>query len=178
MDEARVIYDITALWVTLSITVATTLGVLITQIVNARKTMVETKSLQQKQNTLAEGQEQILGQFKNNGGSTLKDANDDLKAVTARIEKILEENSKAISDMQELQHETRSDIQGIRRDAGRLADVDMEDRQRAVREHAEIVRLIDENRKDLSSHIAEVPGVINQIKEDILKAIEEKKECN
>ena len=136
----------------LIISVMTAIGALITVVVNAKKTATETKVLQEQQHDLKEGQNKVLAQFKNNGGSTMKDATD-------KIEVLL--------------HETRADIRGMQKDIGRLAEVDMEDRQRAVREHERIYEAIAEVRNEVQEHIKEVPLVLKKSQEETIRMIQE-----
>lgn len=161
--DARALYEITALWIGLILAVLASIGAFITTIVNVKKTSAETRKLTANQLDLHAGQgeiketqEQVLAQFKNNGGSTLKDSTDKIE---------------------ELIHETRSDLRGIRRDIGRLSDVDKEDRDRAVRENEKIYAIIAENQNELKRHIDEVPVILEKHQKETLKFIEEKKTC-
>lgn len=148
-----------SLWqilVPLIVSILTAVGALVAVIVNAQKTRAETKALSKalgsKQEQLHQGQQKVLAQFQNNGGSTMKDSTDEIKSLI---------------------RDTQQDLRGIRRDIGRLSEIDMEDRQRAVREHERFYTVLSDLKKDLEEHIDDVPKVLKKHQEETLKLLEE-----
>lgn len=104
-------------------------GVLVTSLAASMKVLAEISEIRARVEQSEQSRDQTLkvatqarDELKNNGGSTVKDAVD-------RIEKQI--------DL------VREDVRGMKRDVGRLAEVDAEDREVAAETHAQIHRRID-----------------------------------
>lgn len=132
------------------------IGTIITVKAQAKKTYAETDMIKAQQAQLHKGQEQIQAQFVNNGGSTLKDAVDLIKREVAA---------------------TRSELAGIRKDVGRLAEVDVLDREISAKDNERFYKAIGEVQQELIGHIKEVPDLLKKHQEDTIKMIEGKLPC-
>lgn len=113
----------------------------------ALKTRAETKEISRKQRA-------VLDQFKNNGGSSLKDATD-------RIEISLET--------------IRGELSFQRREILRLAEVDDRDREMASETHKDLKKSLDSINKNLKEHIDDTPNVVSKAQTEVLAILEKRK---
>ena len=163
MDNADIneLNQLLYLWVTMIIMILGAIGTLITVLVTARKTSIEATNLKNQQKLSENKQQKILDQFSTNGGSTMKDA---VNRVEKKLTDILLEQS------------------GMKKDIGRLADVDNIDREISSKESDRFFNLLEstqtqirETQKQISSHIQEVPKILKDSQELTLKLLEDRK---
>ncbi len=147
------------------------IGLFWKQLFEAKKSNAEALELRYKTKAIQDSQTKILSEFQNNGGSTMKDSVDLIKKDNAKV-------VESIARIEELLNNTNKDIRGLKRDIGRLGDVDVLDRQEAEKEHSRFYELIETLQKQLIAHIDEVPIVIQKAQEDTLKRLEEKRNGN
>lgn len=141
-------------------------GLFIANLFQAIKAKAEAQKTRAEAAEIKKNQKQVLDQFKNNGGSTLKDATD-------RIE----ENLKDATGRLEAQLRTiRGELGFQRREIIRLAEVDVQDRELAHEVHKDLKRLMVNVEDDLKKHITSLPVVLENTKTEILKSLVEKEQ--
>lgn len=127
-------------------------GLFIANLSQAIKARAEAQKTREETEEIKKRQQQVLDQFKNNGGASMKDATD-------RIETHLME----ITDRIEAQLTTiRGELGFQRREILRLAEVDDQDRELANEIHKDIRSSLGKIEVDLKTHIAEVPNTLTK----------------
>ena len=151
-------------WAAIIAVILGALGLFIANLFQAIKTRAEAHKTRAETGEIMKHQKEVLDQFKNNGGSTMKDATD-------RIE----QNLKDVSGRLEASLRTiRCELAFQRRETLRLAEVDDQDRELANEIYKDMRRLMGNLDQDLKRHIEDVPNVIS--KEYILETLNEEKE--
>lgn len=149
-------------WAAIIVAVLGAFGLFIANLFQAMKARAEAQKTREETKEISKRQEAVLSQFKNNGGSSMKDATD-------RIESQLTETSNRI----EAQLKTiRGELGFQRREILRLAEVDDQDRELANEVHKDIRRIMSSIEQDLKRHIDEVPNVLSNVKKDIIETLE------
>lgn len=134
-------------WATIIVAILGALGLFIVNIYQAFKTRAETKEISRKQRD-------VLDQFKNDGGASLKDATDRIEAQLKTI---------------------RGELSFQRREILRLAEVDDQDREFAGEVHKDLKKGLESIQKSLADHIADTPKVISKAQDEVLKMFEKRK---
>lgn len=165
-DVPNNLYEQVSFWLPLIILALGAIGTFITSIVNSRKTSAEVRAMKQQQTELRDGQDTVLYHLQNDSGNSMKDKVD-------KIDDVVEAVSKIEAVVEQL-HETRSDIRGIRRDVGRLAEVDIIDRQNAAKEHERFYAVIADLQDQLVKHVNAVPDVIKRAQEEAFAELEKR----
>ena len=141
-------------WAAIIAVVLGALGLFIANLFQAIKTRAEAKKTRAEAEQISKHQQEVLDQFKNNGGSTMKDATD-------RIE----QNLKDVSGRLEAQLRTiRGELGFQRREILRLAEVDDQDRELANEGLKDMRRLMGNIEADLKRHVDDVPNVLSKTK--------------
>lgn len=120
--------------------------------------------LKQGQRAIKAETAEVVAASRPNSGSSLRDAVDRIEAQTKAMAEAQLVQGAAILRLEgrvdTIADDTHSDIRGLRRDVGRLADDDRADREAAVRAH-------DEMRKDAARVHDELRGMIARVDQDI-----------
>jgi uncharacterized protein (DUF885 family) len=149
-------------WAAIVAVILGAFGLFIANLFQAMKARAEAQKTNAEAQEIRKHQKEVLAQFENNGGSTLKDATD-------RIE----QNLKDVSGRLEAQLRTiRGELGFQRREILRLAEVDDQDRDLTNEAQREIKKLMSGIQEDLKRHVDDVPNVLDKTKKEILATIE------
>lgn len=153
-------------WAAIIVAVLGAFGLFIANLFQAMKARAEAQKTREEAKEISKRQEAVLSQFKNNGGSSIKDATD-------RIENQLIESSNRI----EAQLKTiRGELGFQRREILRLAEVDDQDREFANEIHKDIRKSLEKIEIDLKSHIDDTPNVVGRAQKEVLDILEKRKQ--
>lgn len=151
-------------WTAIIVAILGAFGLFIANLVQVIKARAEAQKTRAEALEIGKRQQQVLDQFQNNGGSTLKDATDRIETHLMESTGRLESQLKTI----------RSELGFQRREILRLAEVDDQDRELANEVHRDIRNTLGDIRKDLKDHMDDTPNVVSRAQKEVLDILEKR----
>lgn len=130
-------------------------GLFIANLFQAMKARAEAQKTREEAKEISKRQEAVLSQFKNNGGSSMKDATDRIEAQLKTI---------------------RGELGFQRREILRLAEVDDQDRELTNEIYKDIQKSFGKIETDLKNHIDDTPNVVDRAQKEVLDILKKRKQ--
>lgn len=142
-------------WVAIITAVLGAFGLFIANLFQAMKARAEAQKTREEAKEISKRQEAVLSQFKNNGGSSMKDATDRIEAQLKTI---------------------RGELGFQRREILRLAEVDDQDRELTNEIYKDIQKSFGKIETDLKNHIDDTPNVVDRAQKEVLDILKKRKQ--
>lgn len=152
-------------WAAIITAVLGAFGLFIANLFQAMKARAEAQKTREEAKEINKRQEALLSQFKNNGGSSMKDATDRIESQLTETFNRIEAQLKTI----------RGELGFQRREILRLAEVDDQDRELTNEIYKDIRKSFGKIETDLKNHIDDTPNVVDKAKKEVLDTVEKRK---
>ena len=142
-------------WVAIITAVLGGFGLFIANLFQAMKARAEAQKTREEAKEISKHQEAVLSQFKNNGGSSMKDATDRIEAQLKTI---------------------RGELGFQRREILRLAEVDDQDRELTNEIYKDIQKSFVKIETDLKNHIDNTSNAVDRVQKEVLDILKKRKQ--